>query len=267
MANPTVTVTAEPGNVPPRVRIDVVDTGTPAVTSVTPTRINPDGTSVPVRTQDGVTFPLTTSGSSRVGTLYDYEVPFGQQVTYTLTENPTVAAPATLDVNDVWLYHVGVPSRSMPIIVTEIPTLTRKVLRGVFQPLGNRYPVVNTDGRRKAPQGVLGVRTETGPARLAMEAILDDAQTLLLNVPPSKQWGITTLYIAVDDADENRFLRWGAHPYRNWPLPFIVVDRPEGGTQAQWNLGSVKTSYVTLADIKAAFTNLGELQANTPIGA
>lgn len=267
MANPTITVTPEPGNLPPRIRIDVLDTGTPAVTAVSISRIDPDGTTVPIRSENGATFPLTTSGDTRVGTAYDHEVPYGQAVTYVIAENPSQSAVVTLDVDAVWLIHPGVPSRSMRIRVTDMPKRSRRVKRGVFYPLESPYPVINTDGRRKAPEGVLSVRTETDADRIAMDSILDDAQTLLLNVPPGKQWGVTTMYVAIDTTDEDRFLPWGPHPYRNWTLPYTATRRPSGGAQAQWNLQDVKDGYATLGDIKTAFGTLADLQANTPVGA
>ena len=259
-----ITATPEPGGAPPRVRVDITDTRAVPATSVTVLRTDPDGRQHAVRTSDGGPFGLTLFGTDRAGVLYDYEAPFGQQVTYTLAENLQAVSPTTLDVPDVWLIHPGVPSRSMRIRVAGISPLARRVQRGVFYPLGNRYPIVNTDGRRKAPEGTLMVRTESDPDRAAMDALLDDAQTLLLNVPAAKKWGLTALYIAVGDAEEARFLNWGSHPYRNWPLPFVVVDRPAGGAQAQWNLDEVDAAYADLDEVKATYPTLADLQANTP---
>jgi hypothetical protein len=69
---------------PPRVRLNVTDTGTtPSLFAATVTRLDPDGQVVPVRTADGN--PLTLlhkSGTTRVGLLYDYEMPYGAPVTY-----------------------------------------------------------------------------------------------------------------------------------------------------------------------------------------
>lgn len=266
MANPTIAVTTEPGNVPPRVRVDIVDAGTPAVSEVTVLRLDPDGRRYPVRTQDGGPFELTVSDSSRVGVLYDYEAPYGQQVTYLLAENSAVAAPATLDADQVWLIHPGVPSRSLPVTVTDLPERQRQVRRGVFYPLGGQFPVVVTDGRRKAPEGILLVRTETDQDRVRMNTLLDDAQTLLLNVPADHRWGVTRMWVAIDTTRERRFLPWGPHPYRNWELPYAVVGRPAGGSQAQWSLADVKASYATLADVNASYATLADLQSNAPIG-
>lgn len=266
MANPTITATAEPENVPPRVRINIVDTGTPAVTEVTVMRLDPDGRRHPVRTQDGGPFGLTTSGSDHVGVLFDYEPPYGQPVTYTVEENPATAASVTLNSEQVWLIHPGVPSRSVPITITDLPDRQRQVRRGVFYPLGGKFPIVVTDGRRKAASGQLRVRTETDQARIAMDALLEDAQILLLNVPAGHRWGVTTMYLAIDTTRETRFLNWGPHPYRNWDLPYAEVARPAGGAQSQWSLADVQASYATLVDVKAAYATLADLQANVPIG-
>lgn len=260
-----ITATPEPDQNPPRVRIDITDTRATPATAVTVTRIDPDGSRVTVRTPDGLPFGLTLVGSSRVGVLYDYEPTYEQQVTYTLEENPTAISPTTLDVADPWLVHPGVPSRSIRLRVVDLPTLSRPVQRGVFYPLGRGEAVVNTDGRRKAPAGTLTVRTDTDPDRTAMNNILDDTQTLLLNVPASKRWGIGSMYVAVGDVDEDRYASWGKHPSRLWKLPFVQVARPAGGSQAQWNLAAVDAGYATLAAVRAAFPTLADLQANTPV--
>lgn len=268
MANPTITVTPEPENVPPRVRINITDTGTPAVLAVNVTRMDAAGQSVPVRTADGNAFVLTASGSDRVGTLYDYEVPLGQVVTYKITENAAASATTQLDSDRVWLIHPGVPSRSLAVRCWpgSFDSVKRAVNQGVFYPMGREHPVVMTDGRRKAPESTLVIRTSSIPEIERVIALVADAQILMLNVPPSKGWGIGREYVAVGDISQDRRVRYGSDTTRTWTLPILAVGRPAGGSQAQWSLADVMTSNATLADVKAKYATLADLQANTPVG-
>jgi hypothetical protein len=266
MANPTLTVTPEPGNTPPRVRLDIADAGTPAVATVTPRRTEPDGSTAPVRTPTGVGFALTASGTSRVGTLYDYEMPLGAPVAYTLDENPAVAGSARVDSEAVWLIHPGVPSRSIAVDLrpASFAQVTRAVNRGVFWPMTRETPIVITDGRRKAAETSIVIRTDTLDDILAVVALTADAQTLMLNAPPALALGVTRRYISVGDITEERPSDIGQDAYRDWTLPYVVVDRPEGGSQAQWTLADIKATYADLATIKARFTTMADIQANTP---
>jgi len=253
----TVTATPEPGNVPPRVRLNITDTGTPAVTAVTPTRLNPDGSTVPVRTYDGN--PLTlTSGT---GLLYDYEMPYGAPVSYSTIESPTLSsAQVAVGVADVWLVHPGVPALSQPIRVIAINERVRKAQRGVHFPMGRRGPVVQTDGQRKSAAYTLTIRTNTDSARAAIDNLLDDASVLLLNVPATKGWGVTAEYVSVGDSTEARFAPYGSEQRRTWDLPVLVVDRPVGGSQAQRTLLDL-LDYPTLNSLAAAYSTLNALLA------
>jgi hypothetical protein len=121
MSTVTVAPTVELSNVPPRVRLDVTDSGTPNLFATTVMRLDPDGALRPVRTQDGAPLTLGTSGSNRVGLVYDYEAPYGAPVSYSTLESPsTVSNPVTVDESRVWLVHPGVPALSLPITVAEI---------------------------------------------------------------------------------------------------------------------------------------------------
>jgi hypothetical protein len=153
----TVTPTVELSNTPPRVRLNVADTGTPAFTSTTITRLNPDGTTSPVRTTDGGPVPI----SGGTGLVYDYEAPYGQAVTYSSVETPgNVTAPVTVAVSQVWLIHPGTPALSTPIDlrVGALDDETLPVRQAVYWPLGRSTPVVIGDGARKLAQSSLGHR-------------------------------------------------------------------------------------------------------------
>jgi hypothetical protein len=229
----TLTVTPEPDNVPPRVRVDI-DDATGALTSVTVRRLDPDGRYRNVRTSDDGPLPLDGGAA----TIYDYEAPFGQAVTYSLTMAGSPSVTVTLDVADVWLMHLQVPSRSVRVpVVVDLGDEIEDLDVGVFQILGRPFPLTATSGSRQAPSGTITVRTQTDDERLAMKGVLADGSVLLLNIPQSLGYGIPACYIQVFGVTRGRTLDFGPFPWREWPLPYQVVDRPAGGTQADitWN--------------------------------
>jgi hypothetical protein len=250
------------GYPPPRIRLDVTDTGDPAITTVTVTRLDPDGRIAPVRTLDGGPLTLSTSGADRVGLLYDYEAPLGQPVSYSTLETPgSTSAQVTLDEPWVWLIHPGVPERSLPVWVAGMPERTRRVTRGVHYPMGRARPVVQTDGQRKAAEYALTIMTRTDVERAAIDDLIDDAGVVLLNVPATLGWGVGAEYVAVGDTTEARLYRWGPEQRRTWTLPLIVVDRPEGGTQSERVYVDVLAAYASYAQVQAAYPSYADLLA------
>lgn len=257
MSTVTVAPTVDATHLPPRVRLDVTDTGAPALTSTTVLRINPDGSQSTVRTVDGNPLVLSTSGSNQVGLAYDYEMPLGAAVQYTTTTTPTaVSAAVTVTSAAAWLVHVGVPSLSRTIRVREMGDRTRKVAQAVLAPMGRRYPVALTDGARKASTYALTLMTVSDSDRSDLRALLDDAGVLLLNVPATKSWGVTSEYVAIGDATEGRILQYGPEQRRAWTLPCTVVDRPDGGAQSDRTLATVEAEFATLAAAQAAYPTL-----------
>jgi hypothetical protein len=85
---------------------------------------------------------------------------------------------------------------------------------------------------------------------------------VLLNVPPDKQWGLDTDYVSIGNTAPKRIVGYGRFPQRQWALPYQVVDRPAGGTQAGrvWDTLTVE-GYTTWAGLQphygtwAAVTN------------
>jgi hypothetical protein len=135
----TLTVTPQPDLSPPRVRIDV-DDSTGSLSSVTLRRLDPDGRYRKVRTSDDGPLPLD-AGS---GTVYDFEAPFGQTVTYStdVAGGPTV--DTVLDVGVPWLHHPQVPARSVPIAL-RLGTNDEEswdIDQGMFRILEREDPVV-----------------------------------------------------------------------------------------------------------------------------
>jgi hypothetical protein len=262
MTTLSVAAVVQSANVPPRVQVTVTDTGTsPAITSATVTRTDAVGNVSTVRTTDGAPLVLTTSGSNRVGTVYDVEAPYGVAVTYSTVEQPANTSGAvTVAASVAWLVHPGIPDRSMPITVGALGSRARKVTRGVFYPLGRISPVVITDGQRKGVESDLSVVTFTDADRRALGSLIDDASVLMLNIPASKGWGIDSCYVSVGDVQEDKLSRLASEPGRTWKLPYVVVDRPAGGTQAQWSWSDVIAKYATWQALKTADTTWAKVQ-------
>lgn len=251
MATVTVTPTVEASTGPtdpPRVRLDVLDSGGPAITSVVVVRHDADGRTVPVRTTDGG--PL---GISPGGLIYDYEMPLGTSVAYSTEEDPaTVSASVQVDDASAWLTHPGVPELSRAIALQSISERTRRTERAVFYPLGRARPVVHTDGQRKAPAYSITLLTYTLDELDDALALLDDSSVLLLNVPADKGWGFGAEYVSLGDVTERRASRYVGDPMRFIDLTLVVVDRPAGGTQAERTWADVMVDYATWADVMAA---------------
>lgn len=216
-----VAAVAQPGTTPPSVRLTITSSSS---TAVTVQRQLPDGTTEEVRTSDGN--PLSVSGTA---TLVDAAAPFGQQITY-IANGAAVSNAVVVNADRPWLVHLGYPDRSVPVAIARIDARDRDVTQGVFWPMGGKYPIVVTDGTRRAPASTLTVRTTGLAAEAALERILADASTLLLNIPASRQWGVTYEYVAIGKVSEANPAGWGGYPDRLWDLPYQVVQAPVGGT-------------------------------------
>jgi len=270
MANPTLAVLVEAppggdsflGGRPPRVRITVTDTGTPAVTQATVTRTDQQGNVSTVRTSDGGPLPLLTSGSNRVGVVWDYEAPFGQPVTYSLVENAATTATVTVSADRSWLIDVGVPERSLTVRIAEMGEASRSVNRGVFRPLGRRDAIAVTDGARKSAEGGLSLLTLSLDERRALLSLLDNAGVVLFNTT-DPTWGIDPCYLSFGDVEEARVVTFLGNPARRWSLPYTVVASPEGGSQAAWTWADVMADNATWAALMAAEPTWGHVLAPT----
>jgi len=262
----TFVVTTEPGNLPPRNRLDVTLPGGSTAGSVLITRTDPDGRTRVVRLAD----PASITGTAWVG--YDYEAPFGASVMYSAVAqymNPgffmdTLADTVTLAVADVWLIHPGIPALSMMLPkVKSLGDRSRPVSRGIFAPYGRAEPIVVTDGKRKAVQATLVIRTRTLDELGALVALTADAAVLLLNVPESLGWGVSYEYISLGDLMEARETETGDDPYRLISGPYHVVSRPVGGSQSQRTYADVLAESATYTVVLADFTDYIDLLAPT----
>lgn len=255
----TVTPTIELSNVPARVRLNVTDTGTPSLTTTTITRLNPDGTTSPVRTPDGS--PVSVSGG--VGLVYDYEAPYGQVVTYSSVETPgNVTGPVSVPVTVPWLIHPGVPALSQPIDLLPGSLMDEAYpsRQAVYWPMGRSTPVVVTDGARKSASSTLVLLTQTSTALAGMRALLADASVLLLNLPAGLGMEFNTCYVAPGDVKVSRLTDVNADIMRSFTIPFTVVARPGGGTQSQRTLADLLV-YPSITALNAQYATLADLLA------
>jgi hypothetical protein len=246
----TIVATTEPTATPPRVRLNI----TTDQTTLTLYRVAADGTKTVVRSYDGGPFPV--SGTALVA--YDPEAPFGLPVSYTADgSGVTNSGVVTLTVDQGWLTHPGVPTRSRSITVRSWGERSYAANQSVRYPLGRKYPIVASDGRRKAAVYDLTVLTSTLADMGDLESMLDDLAPLLLQIPSSKGWGLVSEYVAVGDVKQGRIVRIAAEPMREWTLPCSVVARPPGGSQVYNTYAKSTALYATYAARKAAHTTYG----------
>ena len=232
----------------PRVRLAVSGAAT---AEVYVDRLDPDGRVVSVRSAD----PAVTSGGALV--VFDYEAAFDVAVSYTVRDTDTspgsdTSAPVTLTSGGVaWIVHPGLPATlSVPLGVLEWPTWSRPVQRGVFQPIGRKFPVV-VSSRRGGESGDLVVYTSSHESRDAMEAILSDGLPLLLKGTSTENAG--TRWVSVGDVSEQPF-EADLRGFIGWILPLVAVDSPAGSALPA----------VTYADASAAFFSYAVALSQAP---
>ena len=247
----TITATPEPAATPPRVRLNVTTDQSTLVLY----RVAQDGTKTVVRSYDGGPFPVP--GTTLL--TYDVEAPLGLPVSYTADgSGVTNSAVVTLSGSTVWLTHVGVPARSRAITVKSFGERQDPVEQSVRYPLNRKFPVVASDGRRKAPTYEMTVLTRTLTEVSDIEAILDDLTPLLLQVPASKGWGVVSEYVNVGPAAQRRLTPFAGNPDRDWALALAVVARPIGGAQTDNTYAKSFAAYPTYAARFAAAPTYGQ---------
>lgn len=244
----TASLNTSPAGVP-RVKVDVSWGDAPLPSQVRLYRVDPDGTRRVVRQGD----PLLVSGSPRIGTAYDYEAPFDLAVTYVAVKEDTGLEVASGSVTSTsggipWLIHPGLPELSQPLTVGSWPTWTRAVLRGTFQPIGRKYPVV-VSSRRLAESGDLVVYTASTVAHDALLKVLDAGVPLFLKGTSAE--GSGTRWVSVGDLVSS--------PIEDGPgslvtgfvvhgLPLQVVDSPSGQALAAWTYAQSSSAFTSYAD-------------------
>jgi hypothetical protein len=257
VATLTITATPDPTSRPPSIRLDVQDAGTPAIPSTTLYRLDPDGRNRKVRTADDG--PLVISGG--VGTVIDYEVPLGSTVTYVTSQAGGPTVDASVDSDQAWLVDPGSPAQSVQLDLRRGSNSEEQwaIDQGSFAVLGRSTPIVVTSGARTAPSSTLITSVPTLAQLSAFRSLLSGGAPLLLNVPPQLGLGIDTAYISVGNVSVSRPSDVGSEQLRDLTLPYQVVDRPAGGTQAAITWNDIAAKYPTWAAVAASARSWSEL--------
>lgn len=253
----TLVATPEPDSVPPRTLLELEYTGQ---TEATVTRLDPDGRSRPVRLAE----PAVLSGGLWTG--YDYESWLNEPATYTATTaGGSVDSDEVILIAGPWLRHPGVPSLSVIIEpVGPIEDRTRPVNEAIQEPLGRVYPVVITDGRRKAIRSALSFRTRTPEEADALVAIMDDTVPLLIDVGAYLGLGFVHAYLAFGDLVEKPFRDdYGPDQWRTFTARYTVVDRPAGGIQSQRTYADLLVEASTYQDLRTMYDTYSDLLTGT----
>lgn len=251
-ATVTITPTADPTNSPPRMKLDVTATGTPTVSSVTISREDPDGSIKLVRTTDGG--PLVLSAGA--GTVYDYEIPPGESVTYSIPEGSAPTTTTSMNTGAVWLVHLGVPSRSVSLRFRRgsFTSETWAIEQGVFPILGRATPIVVTGSARTAPASSFTVAIDQPADLTALRILLADGSPLFLSADVGLGYGIDTNYIAAGNVTVSRPVQPLLYSERDVEIPYQVVGRPAGGTRAGTTWADVAAEFATWASIPVGKT-------------
>lgn len=247
----TLTATPDPGR--QRVAVELGGWVAPSDGPLTVYRVHPGGTQYPVR---GLS---ATSGGAAFA--YDYETPFGTPVTYTALDGTTTvtSTSATLTVplqlTGGWLSVPGLPSYGQPITPTGKPETLRARPQAVIVPWGRATPIVLSDTRKSLTFAV-NVRTHTDAEAVALTAMLDASDVLLMRLPATRTgWQ----YVAVGDVRESPDIPTAAadripgdvDEWSVWTLPCTVVDSPVGGI-----FGDPNASYQVILDTYPTYTAL-----------
>jgi hypothetical protein len=246
---PGITAVPEPGNYPPRVRLEITKAAGSATGQVL--RTGADGRAVPVRQGD----PATLTAGAWVG--YDYEIRYNQLARYEWV--PTTGARLTssdvrLDVANPWLIHPGIPALSCPVIVKLIDDEVIRGSGGLHDVLDSPYAVPVSNGGRKAPNFQVILKTLTKAERDALDQLFFDQAPLLLQM----------VYPAFTDESEYRWVWFGdisrsrrsqvyADSCRIWGLPASEVARPLGGIRAQRSWADLLLECPTWAAVLAKY--------------
>jgi hypothetical protein len=248
----SITVVPDPLNTPPRVLL--IFAGFLGAT-LNITRSTPAGV-LPVRLGE----PLTmTSGQ---GTLYDYEAPFGQPLTYTAT--PTVGPPITsdtfiLDVRSPWLIHPSIPGLSTPIRVKQIGDKTSNTLAALNVVLGRRTSILETDGVRKAPQFDLTLRTTTREESQGLADVLDGADSLLVQIAYPFTDVTNYWYVGVGEVSSGAFSSAYGDPAKVWSLACTITDPPAGLQTSQRTITDLLNEEDTIQQMIADFATVRDV--------
>lgn len=236
-AVPMLTVAAE--NAEGRIRIDLAANAGDVSTDEFELQRSDDGGATWVAIQDG---ELVVADVGSTPTLYDYHAPAGVLLTYRARALHTASGPfaesasAWVEATVTWLtinwwikhptlseLNFGLPAGVSKTALVSYPGKTKAARQGMFQPLGASLPVVVSDTRGGAA-GVIVVQLETTEDLAALDALLDTADTLLLQGPAAD--GHPDRYVKFGDATDVRVIDKGWSHVTRITLPWVEVEGP-----------------------------------------
>lgn len=250
--------TPDPGNVPPRVQLDV--TGMSGAT-VTITRTDPAGNTMDVRTAEA---EALTGGAF---TVFDYEARHNVVNTYTATSDTadTASADATLSAVRPWLIHPGVPSLSRAVTVVQRGERTYDTNTGAHSILGRQDPIIVSDGVRKAATFPLVLSTQALADETDLIALLADASPLLLQIGYPGVERAEYCWVSIGPVSQTDVVDWFGNTAVQWALPCTVTGAPAGLQQAERTYADVLADFASYADMTAAYATYHDLLVDARI--
>lgn len=228
----TITLTAEPGTLPPRVKV-VVSTGSSATIGALDLRRDGE----PVR-------QLPDLGLSSV-VVYDYEAKYGVSVTYSAQVTTTVGAESlfastTLNVDSMWLIHPRQPSLSVRFggdgvsaFLTAVGAAGGSTQAARHRVIGAGRDVVMSFGRRSdASYPGFEVMTTTKGEWLALADLLRDETPVLVRMPAGWDASFVEGFYAVENWSASPVVDRSGEWFSRWSLPLVPAVAPKVIVQA-----------------------------------
>ncbi|WP_055693365.1 hypothetical protein [Streptomyces prasinopilosus] len=235
--------------------------------TITVYRVGADGSRTLVRGTAGLIDrqPIT----SDLLIIEDHEAPMGVPIAYHVELYDAGGGRATRssdtvqltldDINTAWLKDPGNPQRACKVVVQQAPDWQRPIEQTAVVVRGRRNKVV-LSGKRQGREGDLAIWTRTDEERQALHLLLDSGNTLLWQAVPGM--GVTDMYVAVAQVNENRVGQLAQEQWRAWTLPLVEQDMPatvgingSGGRTCQ----DVVTEFATCADLLDVYATSEDL--------
>lgn len=194
-------------------------------------------------------------GAYAAGQFHDYEARQGESTDYLLADgdgNLLAAVTVTIPLWGTWLKSPGRPSRNVRCFFGSEEEVRRRARREAYDVEGSAQVTI-TAGVRARPEGQLTLVTREAETARAMNLLLDDGATLMLDTPPS--WGVSFRYLSVGDvaivrpltaADGFQGLTGEA---RLFQLADVVAEAVPAGVTAQ----DPGRTYATVASLFATY--------------
>jgi len=254
VADPTLSATVLSGRPSIQLIIDNVDA---SAHTVTVTRTAPVAGLSVVRWASEVELP---AGDAM--TVIDDEAPIGATFSYTLysdtvavdTAGPfTFSGPWTVDgmPSWAWLRHLTLPSLSIAVVVSSLPSVSRPGRAGTFLPMGAALPVM-TAWPRGGRAGDLSIISLSNEHTQAIIDLLADGSAIQFAADPRFGVNQDGLYMAVTDLTEERPVDNGDDEARIFTLTFTEVAAPPpiGGQGALHTYQEVLDAYATYTQVR-----------------